>query len=130
MAHENLGSVPGVNIEAVEMRDAQGKAVRGLIVDLGDKRSYVDEDEIPGLIGACDNLLQVGPNPTSLRTYEARYATHGNLELSARVSERGTSFGIKAGRFQTASRTLTSADIQQLRAAFATAQEKLAALAQ
>lgn len=136
IAHESLGSPGGVQVDVLQMSDAQGKAVRGLIVYISDgsglKRSYVDADELPGLLQACDTLLDLGSNPTALRTYEARYATRGNLELKATTSDRrGTLFSVKVGRFETATKeSIGTTEMQQLRAAFSAAADKLAALQQ
>jgi hypothetical protein len=133
-AHEDLGNVGGVRVEVREMRDGKGKPVRGLVVELagaqGLERSFVDADELAGLVGGCDALLQVNSNPTQFKHFEASYATRGSLELTASTSDdKGMLFAVKVGRFRTATRTgLTSTQMGQLRDIFATAAEKLAAL--
>jgi hypothetical protein len=127
VAREDYGNVGGVSVEAQEIRN--GRPVRGLIVRVNAERSFVDAEELPGLVRGCDTLLQVTSNPTLFKTYEAHYSTKGSLELSASTSEdRGVMYTVKVGRFRTASATLTESQVNQLRAIFAAAAEKFAAL--
>lgn len=134
MAHEDLGNVGGVRVELREMRDGKSKLVRGLVVEIagaqGPERSFVDADELAGLAGGCDALLQVNSNPTQFKHFETSYTTRGSLELTASTSDsKGMLFAVKVGRFRTATITgLTSTQMGQLRDIFATAAEKLAAL--
>lgn len=134
VGHEDLGNVGGVRVEVREMRDGKGKPVRGLVVELagaqGPERSFVDADELAGLVGGCDALLQVNSNPTQFKHFEASYTTRGSLELTASTSEdKGMLFAVKVGRFRTATQSgLSSTQMGQLRDIFATAAEKLAAL--
>lgn len=130
VGHENLGNVGGVIVEVREMRDSKSKPVRGLIVTINTERSFVDADELAGLLRGCDALLEVTSNPTAFKGYEARYTTKGSLELAAETSEdRGVTYSVKVGRFRTAaSGQLSPAQMAQLREIFATAAEKISAL--
>ncbi len=130
VAHEDLGNVAGVIVDLREMRDAKGKAVRGLIVQVDSERSFVDADELGALLRGCAALLNVNANPTPFKAFEARYATRGSLELTASpTDDRGVFYSVKVGRFRTASKTsLTPTQMGQLRDIFATAAQKLASL--
>jgi len=110
IAYDEMGTVGSVRVELREVRDTGGKPIRGLIVEVpgpdGPERSYVDVDELAGLLRGCDALLQVGANPTPFKTYEARYATRGSLELTASTKDdKGTLFSVTVGRFRTARTT-------------------------
>lgn len=134
VAREDLGNINGVAVEVREMRDARGKPVRGLVVEIpgpeGSRRSYVDADELAALIRGCDSLLALDSNPTPFKTYEARISTRGSLQLAASTSEdKGVTYSVTVGRFRTASRmSLTAEQMNQLRGMFASAAEKIAAL--
>ena len=134
IAYDDLGVVGSARVELREVRDGGGKPVRGLIVEVtesdGTVRSYVDADEIAGLLRGCDALLEVGANPTPFRIYEARYATRGSLVLAASTNDdKGTLFSVTVGRFRTArTNNLTLSQMGQLRSVFAAAAETLASL--
>ena len=130
VAHEDLGNVAGTLVDMREVRDTKGKPVRGLIVQIGSERSFVDADELAGLVRGCDALLDVNANPTQFKTFEARYATRGSLELTASTNDdKGVTFSLKVGRFRTsATSSLTSTQMRQLRDIFAAAVQKLASL--
>ena len=136
IAHEDLGRVQGVLIQLVEMRDQEGKPIRGLVLyisdSMGTKRSYVDADEIPALLQACDKLLDATSNPTSLKTYEARYLTRGGLQVTAMITDRqATAYLVRVGRFDaTAETNFGMVSMQQLRSILATAVDRLSALSE
>jgi hypothetical protein len=130
IAHEDLGNVMGINIDLREVRDARGKPIRGLIVQVGTERSFVDADELAGLLRGCDALLDVNANPTQFKTFETRFATRGSLELTAATNDdHGVTYSVKVGRFRIAgANMLTATHMRQLRDIFATAAQKLSSL--
>jgi hypothetical protein len=130
VAHEDLGSVAAINVDLREVHDTKGKPVRGLIVQIAAERSFVDADELAGLVRGCDALLDVNSNPTEFKTFEARYATRGSLELTASTNDdRGVTYSVKVGRFRKfGTNSLTSTQMRQLRDMFAAAAQKLASL--
>ena len=135
LGFENLGGLPGIAVEVREWRDGQKSYARGLIVEVTEnefrkERSFIDGDEIGGLLNGIDALLNVASNPTEFKNFEVRYTTRGNLQLSAFNSASGEIvYGIRVGRFATASRLgLSEMDIRQLRAVIAAAGQKLTSL--
>src|SRR5207253_8184186 len=82
-----------IRVIAVEMTDPsnnnpdQRKALGlNLVVSAGrsdlSALSYIDLDEINGLISATEGLQKAERSSTSLASFEARYCTKGNLELT------------------------------------------------
>ena len=103
------------------MRDAKGSGVRGLLVEVTEsqyrkERSFVDADEIPELLKGFDALLEVKANPTPFKSFEVRYTTRGELQLTAFSSANGSIlFAVQAGRTLKAQRVgLGAADMQKL----------------
>jgi len=52
---EDLGGIPGVGVDVRELRDAKGRATRGLIAEVTEnqnrqERAFIDADEIPDLL--------------------------------------------------------------------------------
>lgn len=136
IGYERLGTVSGVAIETREVRDAKGLPVRGLLVDVTEsasrrEHSFVDEDEIPGLLKGFDALLEIQTNPTLFKHFEVRYTTRGELQLTAFNDPSGsTKFSVRAGRMQEAVATgLSISDMRRIRDLFDQAEQKLAALA-
>jgi hypothetical protein len=136
LGFDDLGEVGGVSVDVREMRDTRGGHVRGLVVDVTEsqairEQSFVDADEIPELLKAIDALIATTGNPTQFRNFEVRYATKGELELSAANSRnRGVVFTVTAGRLLKARRRfLTAGEMHQLRTLFEAASQKLATLA-
>lgn len=96
----------------------------------GLERSFVDADELAALLRGCDALLMVNQNPTPFKTFEARYATKGSLEVTASIDGNNeVRFSVKVGRFHTAeSGWLSASQMLELRNMFATADQKIASL--
>jgi hypothetical protein len=118
-----------------ELRDAKGRATRGLIAEVTEnqnrqERAFIDADEIPDLLNGFDALLNVTSNPTQFSNFEVRYTTRGNLQLSAVNSPSGAIlYATRAGRIATANRSdLSSEDMRKLRGVFVAAREKLTSL--
>jgi hypothetical protein len=137
LGYEELGEVSGVFVDVREMRDARGGRVRGLVVEIAApgqssrEQSFVDADEIPGLMKGVDDLLAITANPTQFKSFEVRYSTRGELTLTASSSRnRGILFGVEVGRLiKTRRGALTAGEIHQLRTLFEAAAQKLATLA-
>lgn len=132
IGYDELGRVEGVSVDVREMHDGQGASVRGLVVRVVENErhaevSYVDEDEIPQLLDGFDALLDVRANPTEFKNFEVRYATKGELALSAFNTPSGNVlFAVQAGRPLTARRSgLTVSEMLRLRAMFGAAAQKL-----
>jgi hypothetical protein len=92
--YSEIGKVDGedgssITVSAIEMKDAtRGTREMGLAIvstQGGDTRrssvSYVDFDEISGLLSAIDTLGKPDPEATRLASYEAQYRTRSNLEF-------------------------------------------------
>src|SRR5438105_14873385 len=80
------------------------------------EQSYIDVDELPDLLKGMDRLLTVTENPTQFRNFEMKYATKGELELTASSSHnRGVVFSVEVGRMVKARHErLTGGELQQL----------------
>jgi hypothetical protein len=133
--YDDLGTVSGITVDARELRDAKGNSVRGLLVEVYEsqyrqERSFVDADEIPELLKGFDALLDVKTNPTPFKSFEVRYTTKGELQLTAFSSSDGSvKYAVQAGRTLKAQRVgLGAADMQKLRGLFDAAAQKLATL--
>jgi hypothetical protein len=135
IGYDELGSVGGISVDVREMRDAKGAQVRGLVVDITEsqyrkERSFVDADEIPELIRGFDALLEVKVNPTQFKSFEVRYTTRGELQLTAfNTSGGAVLYAVQVGRVIKAQRVgLGAADMQKLRGLFVSAAEKIGTL--
>jgi hypothetical protein len=121
LGYTELGRVAGAAVDVRELRDAGGRAVRGLLVEVTQSqyregRSFVDADELPELLRGIDALLEVKANPTSFRTFEVRYTTKGELQLTAFSNARGgVEYAIRAGRGVPASTFTDEAGMRRLR---------------
>src|SRR6185437_9690633 len=88
-----------LRVLAVELSDMRtSEKVAGLAIEVrpaarGSRAvmSFVDENEIDGLIAGLDTLTKVEHNTTSLTGYEARFRTKGMLEL-ANIDINGSRF--------------------------------------
>jgi hypothetical protein len=88
LGYDEIEGVKGVSVEVREMRDAQGGSVCGLLVRVAPDQyyrdlSFVDMDEIPGLLKGFDVLLDVKANPTKFESFEVQYLTRGGFQLTA-----------------------------------------------
>jgi hypothetical protein len=129
----NLGRVSGVSVDVRELRDGRGAPVRGLVVQVTEnqyreERSFVDADEIPQLLRGIDALLEVRTNPTSFASFQVRYATRGELSVTAFNSSDGKiDYAVDAGRVSKARRLINEPQLRSLRRLFQTAHEMLRA---
>lgn len=136
LGYDDLGVVGGISVDVREMRDAKGGGARGLLVEVTEsqyrqERSFVDADEIAELLKGFDALLEVKENPTQFKSFEVRYTTRGELQLTAFNTPRGEIlYAVQAGRTLKAQKVgLSAADMQKLKALFEAATQKLGALA-
>jgi hypothetical protein len=135
VGYEDLGEVAGISVEVREMRDTRGGRVRGVVVDVttgqsSHEQSLIDADEIPALLKGFDAMLDIRTNPTEFRNFETRYATRGELILSANSSRnRGVLYAVEVGRLAKARHGgLTGGEMHQLRVLLEAASQKLATL--
>lgn len=135
VGYDDLGEVAGISVEVREMRDATGARVRGVVVEVTTgqstrEQSLVDADEIPDLLKGFEAMLQIRTNPTQFRNFETRFATKGELILSANSSRnRGVLYAVEVGRVVKARRGgLTGGEMHQLRVLLEAASQKLATL--
>jgi hypothetical protein len=134
LGYDELGRVGTVAVNVRQIKDAKGGDVRGLVVEVTEsqyrvQRSFVDADEIPELVKGLDALLQVRDNPTPFRQFEVQYRTRGDLQLIAFNNARGVlSYSVKAGRGVEATTFINETGMQQLRAIFDSALQKLNSL--
>jgi hypothetical protein len=127
-------TVTGVRIDAVEMKEAGnvGRA-KGIVVSLregGDRprenRAFVDYEEIDSLLRAIDVMSGVDENATKLVGFEARYRTHGDLELSVfRQTRSGNLAMISTGICQHATQDLTLDELAKVKAMIQEAKARL-----
>jgi hypothetical protein len=135
VGYDDLGDVAGISVEVREMRDARGGRVRGVVVEVAAgqsarEQSLVDADEIPELLKGFDTMLEIRANPTQFRNFETRFATKGELILSANSTRnRGVLYAVEVGRLVKARRGgLTAGEMHQLRVLLEAASQKLATL--
>src|SRR6185503_459206 len=137
LAYDDLGDINfgRVRADVREIRDSKGGVVRGVLVRVSDdqfhqEEAFVDPDEIPELLRGIDAILQTRTNPTSFRSFELRYSTRGELEVSAYNTDAYVQYAIHAGRVTKATAlNLNRDDIAKFRAMMVTATERLAAAA-
>jgi hypothetical protein len=135
VGYDDLGEVAGISIEVREMRDALGGRVRGVVVEVANgqssrEQSLVDADEIPDLLKGFEAMLEIRANPTQFRNFETRFATRGELILSANSTRnRGVLYAVEVGRLVKARRGgLTAGEMHQLHVLLEAASQKLATL--
>jgi hypothetical protein len=133
IGYDRLGGIEGVFVEVRDMHDARGASASGVVVSVTEEdararqESYVDADELPGLINGIDALTSVNRNPTGFDNYEVHYSTRGELLLSALSTRTGNVvFAVQAGRLAKSLRTgITLGEMIKLRGLFDAALEKL-----
>ena len=134
LGFDDLGEVDGVFVDVREIRDSRGNRARGIVVEIGSapavrEQSFVDADEIPGLLKAIDDLVAITANPTQFKSFEIRYMTRGEMGLTASSSRnRGIFYGIEVGRLTKARKAISAGEMHQLRTLFEAASQKLATL--
>jgi hypothetical protein len=142
LGYDDLGTVASLTgegriaVDVREIRDTRGVVVRGLVVEVIERkdrrdRSFIDADEVPELISGLDALLSVKTNPTSFRKFEVTYRTRGEFEVTALNTNReDILYSVTAGRIRKAQVSgIPPGDLQKLKAMFESAAQKLAWLA-
>ena len=137
LAYDDLGDINfgRVRADVREMRDSKGGVVRGVLVRVSDSQfhqeeAFVDPDEIPELLRGIDAIMRTRTNPTMFRSFELRYSTRGELEVSAYNTDAYVQYAIHAGRVTKATAlNLNSEDLAKFRTMLVTANERLAAAA-
>jgi len=125
--------IPGVRLDAVDLRDARGSRAMGVVVVLSgsgdrphDSRALIDYEEIDPLLNAIDAASKVNESATKLVGFEARYKTVGDLELAVfRQTRSGTAVMLTAGLCDKTSETLTLDELAKFRAMLVEAKTRL-----
>ncbi len=126
--------VPGVRIDAVEMREMGNVSrAKGLVVSLREggerpreNRAFVDYEEIDPLLNAIDAVSRIDETATKLAGFEARYRTQGDLEIGVfRQTRSGTAVVLTTGICELTTRHVTLDDLAKFRAMVAEAKTRL-----
>jgi hypothetical protein len=139
VGYEVLGRVTGftgyVSVEVRQLRDTHDNGARGLVVEVYEgqshqESSFVDEEEIPELWKGIDALLAVKANPSPFKSFEIRYLTRGELELSVfsatnKSGELRIDYALAVGRLLKERRGLDAGDMRKLRGLFEAGLQKV-----
>jgi hypothetical protein len=126
--------VRGVRVDAVDLRDMGGSArAKGVVIvlrDGGDRpnegRASIDFEEIDGLLNSIDTISSVNETSTKLASFEARYRTLGDLQISVfRQTQRGTGVMLSTGVCDQVTQTMSLDDLSKIRALIAEAKTRL-----
>lgn len=124
----------GFRIDALEMRElgnvSRAKGIAVVLREGGEKpkedRAFVDYEEIDPLLNAIDVVSRVDETVTKLAGFEARYRTHGDLEIGVfRQTSRGTAVSLTTGICDHVTITLTLDDLAKVRAMIQEAKVRL-----
>lgn len=91
--YTNVGDVSGtgkVNVTAMTFKNANtGKETSGIVVEVktataysNASRSFVDYDEISGLLAGMEYVYKTDKSVTKLKNFEATYSTKGDLKVT------------------------------------------------
>lgn len=134
LGYEELGTIARgrVSMDVRDLRDTKGNTAAGVTVFVTEtssrlERSFVDADEIPGVLKGLDALLAVTANPTPLKKFEVRFTTRSSLAFVAYSNAAGTiDYAIQAGRPWPATLlNIDGADMIRMRGLFELALQKL-----
>jgi hypothetical protein len=121
-----------LEVEAVELHllgyaPSPNNAVKGIaIVYLDQNRALIDYDKIDQLLKAIDALSRVDETSTKLVSFQARYRTVGDLEITVfRQTRSGTAVKVEIGICNPATVYLTLDDLAKLRAMIKEAKTRL-----
>jgi hypothetical protein len=112
-------------VEALELRDT-GDATRatGVAITLKDStrqsnaesRSYIDYEEIDPLIKGLDSVARSDETITKLTSFEARYRTRGDFEITVfRQTSGGIAATLSSGTFDRVAISLSLDELGKLR---------------
>ncbi|HEU4997245.1 MAG TPA: hypothetical protein VFT29_20650 [Gemmatimonadaceae bacterium] len=135
LAYDALGDIGfgRVTADVREIRDSKGGVVRGVRVVVTEnpgrqEEAFIDPDEIPELLRGIDAILRTQANPTTFKSFELRYRTRGELEVSAYNTDAYVQYAIQVGRGTKATAlNLRTEDIAAFRAMLLRASDRLAA---
>lgn len=123
-----------VRVDAVELKEPGSTSrAMGLVVAVReagerprDNRSFIDYEEIDSLIRAIETMARVGETVTRLTGFEARYRTHGDLELTVfRQSRTGRAATLTCGICEKTTVLLTLDELERLKGILLEAKTKL-----
>jgi hypothetical protein len=132
--------VRGVRVDAVEMRQLRGNwHFKGVILSLreaqpvGDNRqrteesrAFIDYSEIDPLLNAIDIMSRIDETATKLAGFEARYRTHGDLEIAVfRQTRSGNAVLLSTGICERVTGTLSLDDLAKVKAMIQEAKGRL-----
>ena len=133
--------VPGVRVDAVEMRELGNVSrAKGIVVQLrepgersgegrerpNENRAFIDYEEIDSLLNAIDVISRVDETATKLVGFEARYRTLGDLEVAVfRQTRSGNAVIISTGICDRATQTLSLDDLAKVKAMIQEAKSRL-----
>jgi hypothetical protein len=123
-----------IRIDAVELRDTTSAtralglviALRELVENGHENRSFVDYEEIGRLLKALDTVSQVNESVTKLASFEARYRTLGDLEINVfRQSRSGNAASLTSGICDRVTALLTLDELDRVKAHIVEAKTRL-----
>lgn len=126
--------VPGVRIDAVDMRDMGNVSrAKGVVVAMREggerpreNRAWVDYEELGPLLNAIDALARVDETSTKFPGFEAKYRTLGDLEITVfRQTRSGTAVIITTGICDQVRATMSLDDLAKFRALIDEAKTRL-----
>jgi len=128
--------VRGVRVDAIDLSDMRGARAKGVVIvlrDGGDRpnegRAYIDYEEIDSLVSSLDTISEVDETATKLASFEARYRTLGDLQVSVfRQTQRGTAVSLSTGVCEQVTQALSLDDLSKIRAMIVEAKARLDAL--
>lgn len=92
---EGLGGIgrSRLMVEVRDMRDSRGNTAGGVSITVVEgarlERTFIDVDELPGVLRSMDALLKISANPTAFKRFESRFTTRGNLSFVAYSNSAG-----------------------------------------
>jgi hypothetical protein len=123
-----------IRVDAIELKDTDSatRAI-GLVIVLRESgenprenRSFIDYEEIDKLLKALDAIARVNESVTKLASFEARYRTLGDLEISVfRQSRSGTAASVTSGICDRVTGLLTLDELDRLKAHIVEAKTRL-----
>lgn len=123
--------VKKLEVEAVEMHLlgnplSANNAVKGIAIEYLENRALVDYDWIDQLLNAIDTFLRIDETSTKFASFQARYRTLGDLEITVfRQTRSGTAVKVQFGICNPATVYLTLDELAKLRAMIKEAKTRL-----
>lgn len=127
--YTRIGSIKGtgsVQLTAMMFRNAATAAeTSGIIIEVhgggtsysNTPRSFIDYDEINGLLEGMDYISRTDPSVTKLKNFEAIYTTKGDLKITVFNQAGGKlNVAVQSGRYSSQNAFLTLSQLKELRA--------------